>query len=157
VSGIGTTDVKVWKVGESGPECQDISHVEFFDINPLATSTPTDGIITRNTPTVETPFKFWTFTPSLTITYPPPTTPTPPTNTPTDTQEVTQTPTQTLTLTLPPRHGKTPTPQFVLPETGMDGRQLESSDLSWLFIIVLITILLFLFARAIIRGYKKNG
>ena len=135
VTGIGTNSAKAVRVGDPGPECQEISHVEFhIDKPPTQTPTATDGIVTRNTPTfapsptMETPFKFWTPTPQ---------TPTPEiTDTPTPT--VTGTP-PTPTITKPPKRKRTPTPQVFLPETGINGSLMEDdSALAWLFVLIMI-------------------
>lgn len=126
VMGIGTTHVKVSRVGNPSPECQEVSHVEFYAEPQEDTATPV------STATRETPFKFWTFTPTSTVATATQTvTATPPMETPTLTvsptgqtgtpTEATNTPPEpTGTNTSPPRH-RTATPQVLLPQTGEDG------------------------------------
>jgi LPXTG-motif cell wall-anchored protein len=138
VSGIGTTSAKVVQDGEAGPECQEISHAEFYVGDPpppTNTPTATDGTISLNTPTQATPFKFWTFTPPPT--YPPPTTPefSP---TPSGTPEVTLTFTPTSTQ----RRGKTPTPKVLLPQTGEDGRNNNEMVFAIAFILIVVGIVI---------------
>jgi hypothetical protein len=133
ISGLGTTRVKVSDAPDAPSECRAISHVEFYANGEQPTLTPT-RIAT-------TPFKFWTFTP--TITYPPPNTPTPPTYTPTVTLTLppevtlTSTPEGTPPDTLPPPPPrKTKTPQVILPATGEDNGALGTEELQWFFIVV---------------------
>lgn len=97
VTGIGTTTVTVTKIG-SGPECKDISHVEFYaDNGPTATPTVT-----------------LTATPTLTQTPTPTVSPTPGDGGPTPTDQPGN-PTNTPTPTEVTPSSLTPTPTEVVP------------------------------------------
>lgn len=154
INGLGTTSVTARLAGTEGPSCQAISHVEFYSGEPIPpTSTPTDGVINRNTPTPTnaTPFKFWTFTPSPT--YPPPHTPTPPTATMTLPPGVTPTVTPPDTLPPPPPR-KTKTPQVILPMTGEDGSG-EDHTSEWIGVISFAIFMVYMIARQWIRSRER--
>jgi hypothetical protein len=152
VSGIGSTSVKVWRIGEAGPECQEISHVEFYaeqveetatptrtETNVPPTITPTSTTDPTPTETATTPFKFWT---------PTPTTPTPsgtPENTVTPTQStgtpsVSESPTPNGTGTEPPDKRRSPTPPVLLPQTGFFEPNGETVDYEAVFAILFFII-----------------
>jgi hypothetical protein len=108
VSGIGTTNVTVTRVGVPGPSCQEISHVEFYSnetatptntpVTPTATNTSTST--PTNTPVIPTATNTSTSTPTNTPVIPTATntSTSTPTNTPvipTATNTSTATPTNT--------------------------------------------------------------
>jgi hypothetical protein len=135
-AGLGTNSVSVTQIGTPGPECQVISHVEYYadqvDPSPTPTDTATNTATSTNTATnTATPTETATIVvtdPVVTLT--PTDTPVPtatdpaPTQTPTDLPP-TNTPTQPVTAasptpppTLPP---PAETPELILiPETGVD-------------------------------------
>lgn len=162
VSGMPEGPIKVNRVGDAGPSCQEISHVEFYAT--VNTPTPTDGNIPRNTPTptqtATLPFKFWTFTPSPSET--PTGTTTPPVETVTPTlpgetrtpEGPTDTPTQPPERTkVPPKH-RTSTPEVLLPAAG---EAPLNSGSNWLGPILAGGIILaYLVVTALLRLYKRD-
>ena len=161
VTGLGTTHVKVaMAVNAPRPECHDISHVEFYageipptntrapTFTPTGTLFPTMSLIT---PTEATPFKFWTFTPtvpSVTVT---------PTGTATQPSEATDTPTSTTTQ--PPEiTKKPPTPKttatVILPNTG-EGPPNDGGG--FVFPAVFLALLVIVVAVFVLSGTNKNG
>jgi hypothetical protein len=119
VNGLGTSFVTVFKIGPDTPECQDVSHVEFYaGVVPTETNTPTP----TNTAT-NTPIPTDTATPTSTSTETPLPTDTPtPTNTATNTSTpvatdpiVTITPTDTPVTPPPTDAPPTSTPTETAP------------------------------------------
>jgi hypothetical protein len=155
-AGLGSTHVRVTRVGTPGPECQEISHVEFYagQVEPTPTDpTPTEPTPTEPTPTEPTPTEPTPTEP--TPTEPTPTEPTPTEPTPTEptatdpTPEVTDSP-ETVTPTDPPSTPtppptlskptpqKTDSPLILIPVTGVD---LSSSNqiynkIPWMFLFM---------------------
>lgn len=127
-NGLGTSSVKVSRVGESSPSCQGISFVEFYAGQVETPETPTDTPTKTPKPPTETP-KPPTETPELPTDTPesPPETPVTPTATeskvppvtkpsPTPTSKPTRTPPATLAPPTP--FPGSPTPQILIPQTG---------------------------------------
>ena len=124
--GLGTTNVRVSRSGEASPECQAISHVYYYadkeepTSTPIDTATPTETITPIVTDPIVTLTPTETHTPLVTNTpvTPPPTdsppgaTPTGPAPEPSSTKPPTIPP-----PTIPPG---TPTPQILIPVTGVD-------------------------------------
>ncbi|MCZ6736709.1 MAG: hypothetical protein O7B77_01895, partial [Actinobacteria bacterium] len=54
VSGVGTQTVTVQRVGNPGPDCQDISHVDVLVIEPPTDPPPTDPTVPPTEPTTPT-------------------------------------------------------------------------------------------------------
>jgi sortase (surface protein transpeptidase) len=107
VTGLGTTNVSVTKIG-SGNTCKDISHVEFYaDPGTTPTQTPTPVVTPTPTPTT-----LVTPTPTPTIVVSP--TPTP---TRAVTPTITPTPTPTTEVTVTPTPAVTPTPTVTVQVT----------------------------------------
>jgi hypothetical protein len=165
-SGLGTTHVRVTRVGTPGDECQEISHVEFYagQVEPTPTDpTPTEPTPTEPTPTEPTPTE-------PTPTEPTPTEPTPTDPTPTDSPETvtptdpppeTVTPTEPVRTPTPPPTLSQPTPQktdsplILIPVTGVD---LSSSKriydkITWM---VLFTGVGFLGISMILNGFSTK-
>lgn len=158
VNGLGTSLVTVFKIGPDSPQCQDISHVEFYagviptptdtaTNTPTPTDTPTPTNTATNTPTAtntSTPVvtdPIVTLTPTdtpvtPTSTDPPPTVPPPDqtaTFTPTEPDSSPTTPPTVPPPTIPPG---TATPQVLIPVTGNDSSISGSGTVNsfWLFI-----------------------
>jgi hypothetical protein len=90
--GLGTSSVKVSRIGEASSSCQEISHVEFFAGQVETPETPTEPPPTEVTPTEPTPTDPTPTDP--TPTDPTPTDPTPTEPTPTDPTPTEPTPTE---------------------------------------------------------------
>jgi hypothetical protein len=129
-TGLGTNHVIVSKIGPDSPSCQDISLVYFFSDQVEPSPTPTNTATNTATPTatstqleidpVVTVTPADTPTPKVTDTpvTPPPTNP-PPAATPTE-QVPEANPTNPPTIPPPTIPAGTPTPQILIPVTGVD-------------------------------------
>ena len=145
-TGLGTTNVSVIQIGTPGPDCQEISHVEFYAGQVAPSPTPTNTATSTTTPTsTATSTTTPTETATIIVTDPVVTLTPTDTPTPTDTATATETPLETnpvVTLTptdTPPTNtpsqpvrGASPTPPptlpppaetpelVLIPETGID-------------------------------------
>ncbi len=152
-AGLGSTHVRVTRVGTPGPECQEISHVEFYagQVEPTPTDpTPTEPTPTEPTPTEPTPTEPTATEPTATDPTPE-VTDSPETVTPT---EPVRTPTPPPTLSKP-KPQKTDSPQILIPETGIDLSSSKRIDnkTTWMFLFMGVG---FLGISMILNGFSTK-